>query len=365
MNKIAIITDSHFGARGDRQVLLDHFERFYSNIFFPEIEKRKIHTVWHLGDLVDRRKFVNFNTLETMKNVFLDPLLRKCNAHFVMGNHDQYYKNKISPNALDELLKEYTTDHYNNRFDCHVYTEPQVIDKCWGDITVIPWICEQTREAATKLIQEAHTRYCFGHLEMRGHQMSKGQYCHEGDDLADYSKFDMVLTGHFHHKSSFNNLHYLGAPYEMTWVDYEDSKGFHILDLDTGELEFIENPYRLFYKFVYNDTEKPFQKLLEEIEQKPHLQNGFVKVIVRDKTNEFLFDQFIDKLNAIGVSDLQVVEDHFHMDLEPDDVIIEQAQSTIEILHKYVQNHVHANVDIQELETLLKQLYDEAEVLRI
>ena len=40
--KIAIITDTHFGGRRGNKVFHDFFQKFYDNIFFPELEKRGI-----------------------------------------------------------------------------------------------------------------------------------------------------------------------------------------------------------------------------------------------------------------------------------------------------------------------------------
>jgi len=354
MTKIAIIADTHFGARGDKQALLDHMEVFYDQVFFPTLKEKNVAEVWHLGDLVDKRKGISFHTLATMKRVFLDPLALDADVYhtsFILGNHDMYYKNRVGPNALDELLSGYPFS---------VHTEPSIVD----GITVIPWICEETEKKARQLISGASTRFCLGHLELRDWEMDRGRFSHTGDDKEDYRGFDAVLSGHFHHKSSYNNIHFMGAPYQMTWTDYKDAKGFHIFDIDTGELEYIENPYALFHKFIYDDTERNVTQLLEEIEEKLQISDTFVKVIVRHKTNEFAFDSFIDRINSVGVADLQIVEDHRNIDLLSDDTIVEQAEDTLTILNNYIEG-MECHVEVAKLEYLLKSLYDEAEVLRV
>ena len=69
-----------------------------------------------------------------------------------------------------------------------------------------------------------------------------------------FRRFDIVMSGHFHHKSDDGQIYYLGTPYEIYWNDYEDPRGFHIFDTETRELERIVNPYRIFEKVYYDDT---------------------------------------------------------------------------------------------------------------
>ena len=86
--KIAIVNDTHFGTRSDSAVFLDHQERFFSEIFFPEIDKQSIKTVIDLGDTFDRRKFINFVTLDRVRKFFFDELAkRNIEYHAIVGNH--------------------------------------------------------------------------------------------------------------------------------------------------------------------------------------------------------------------------------------------------------------------------------------
>jgi len=58
--KIALLNDTHFGARNDSLIFDDFFHKFYDEIFFPYLKENNIKTLIHLGDVVDRRKFINF-----------------------------------------------------------------------------------------------------------------------------------------------------------------------------------------------------------------------------------------------------------------------------------------------------------------
>jgi len=69
--KIAIITDSHFGARNDNQNFNDFFYKFYENTFFPTLKERDITTCVHMGDVVDRRKYISFKTANDFRKRFI------------------------------------------------------------------------------------------------------------------------------------------------------------------------------------------------------------------------------------------------------------------------------------------------------
>jgi hypothetical protein len=72
---IAIINDTHFGARNDSPIFLEHFMEFWEQTFFPTLEERGIKRIIHLGDFMDRRKYVNFHTLHQVRTRFLEPLM--------------------------------------------------------------------------------------------------------------------------------------------------------------------------------------------------------------------------------------------------------------------------------------------------
>ena len=125
---MAILTDTHCGIRNSSEVFLDNAEDFYTNIFFPECEKRGVKQILHLGDYYDHRKFVNFKALNQNRRVFLDQL-RKNNMtmDIIPGNHDTYYKNTNELNALKECL-----GHYMN--EIHIVMEPTVMQ--YGSLSI-------------------------------------------------------------------------------------------------------------------------------------------------------------------------------------------------------------------------------------
>ena len=103
--KIALITDTHFGVRNDSQIFQMYFDKFLEDVFFPTLSEKNIKSLIHLGDLVDRRKYINYVTLRSVRTDFINRLADLAvDTHIIVGNHDTYYKNTNEVNAINELL---------------------------------------------------------------------------------------------------------------------------------------------------------------------------------------------------------------------------------------------------------------------
>jgi DNA repair exonuclease SbcCD nuclease subunit len=347
--KICILGDTHFGARGDSLDFHRYFEKFYDEVLFPYIKANDIEVIFQMGDLFDRRKYINFNSLHLCRQYFFDRCqILGVKVHTLLGNHDVAFKNTLEVNSTGLLLNEYENVEY--------YDDFQTVDFDGVSIDVMPWICDENEKEIFESIKKSKAQICFGHFEIAGFEMDKGNVCDHGLDKKALNKYDIVLSGHFHHKSSDGNITYVGTPYEMTWSDYNDPKGFHIFDTETRELEFVKNPYAMFNKVVYDDANTDFEYWNNY--DFSSLKDTYVKVVVLNKQNPFLFDHVIDKIYKMSVSDLSIVED-FSDTIILDDDIIDQAEDTITILNKYIDN-LELDVSSDKLKTIMRELYIEA-----
>ena len=349
--KLAIITDTHWGARGDSQIFLDYFKKFYDNVFFPYLDKHDIKTCIHLGDVVDRRKYINFKILNDLRTNFIERLWKKgIDTHIIIGNHDTFYKNTNNLNSLEEMFT--TSEGIQEPW---IYSRPTEVDFDGLSVLMMPWMCEENYEECLLSIEKTKSQILMGHLEVKGFEHQIGSWSIKGTEPAIFDKFDMAMSGHFHHKSDNGTIFYLGNPYEITWSDYKDPRGFHVFDTSSRTLEFIQNPYRMFRKFYYDDSKTTLETLMEK--DYSEYKNSYVKVIVQKKTNPFWFDTVLDKLYAEDVANLVIIEDFSNLELQGDD-IIDEAEDTLTILSKYV-NSLNMN-NKTELNTLMRDLYNEA-----
>lgn len=344
--KVAIITDQHFGARNDSIAFLDFFQKFYDNTFFTVLDDNNITTVLILGDTFDRRKYVNFYALDRAKKMFFDKLEeRGIRVHMLAGNHDTYYKNTNEVNSPDLLLVEYG--------NIDVISKPETIVIDGTPICMMPWICPENYQESLDHIKNTKAEICMGHFEIAGFAMYRGMESHDGLAKETFEKFDLVFSGHYHHRSSDQHIHYLGNPYELTWQDYNDPRGFHLFDISTRELEFICNPYRMFERIEYDDKGKdPIDLDVVELEQK------YVKLVVVNKTDFYKFDKFIQKLYNKGCHEIKIIED---MSEFQDGEIGEEInlEDTLSVLSHYVDS-IETDVDKEQIKTYMRTLYTEA-----
>jgi len=354
--KVAIITDQHFGARNDSIHFLDYYEKFYREVFFPSIISNNIDTVLILGDTFDRRKYINFYSLKRSKEMFFDRLAElNIQVHMLAGNHDTYFKNTNEINSVDLILKEY--DNIN------VIDTPQTIqleyEQHQYDICMLPWICSDNYDQSISEIKNTSATLCMGHLEIAGFTMHRGMKSEEGLSRELFRRFDMVFSGHYHHRSTQENITYLGNPYELTWNDFNDPRGFHIFDLSTRSLEFIQNNNVMFNRVIYDDKEKSISEITNM--DLSVYKNTYVKVVVINKTNPYLFDQFMNNLYNNNPIDVTIAEDYIDLtESMEDDNIIDQAEDTITIINKFIDSVENENIDNNKLKNVLKELYVEA-----
>ena len=344
--KVALITDQHFGARNDSVAFLDYFEKFYDQVFFPTLDQNNITTVLILGDTFDRRKYVNFYALDRAKKMFFDKLhSRNIQVHMLAGNHDTYFKNTNDVNSPDLLLREYD--------NIDVIDKPTTIKVDNIPICMMPWICPDNYDASMQEMKNTKADICMGHFEISGFSMYRGMESHDGLGKESFDKFDLVFSGHYHHKSDDGHIYYLGNPYELTWQDYNDPRGFHLFDLTSRGLQFIQNPNRMFCRLEYDDKEK------EPIDIRAlDLKSLYVRLVVVNKTDYYKFDKFIQTLYNKGCSDIKVIEDMSEFqDGEIDEEI--SLEDTLSVLTHYVDS-IQTDIDKDDVKTFMRSLYTEA-----
>lgn len=354
--KIVLLTDTHWGIRSDSVIYLDYFKKFYEEVFFPYIKKHKIQNFIHLGDLNDNRKKIGLLTLNRIRQDFLRPLseiMPPENCHFIVGNHDTFWKSTNSINFQKEIVSPYGFNVYES-------TQEVQINSC--KMLFVPWITPENREDSFSRIKKSKSHVCIGHFEFAGFEMYRGNIAKHGDDPKLFAKFHKVLSGHFHTKSNDSNIYYLGSKAQYYWSDYQDKRGFHVFDTETLELTFVENPFTLFDVIEYDED---FIKTLEIMDLDfSEYRNKYLKVRCIKRTNEQLFSLFLNRLESFNPLDVQVddqklvIREDSLNELETEEGVVD----TLSVFKTVIEKTYEDDDDVREdLMVKISELYTEAQ----
>ena len=344
--KIALLGDTHFGVRNDARHFHEYYEKFYSEVFFPYLEEHGIDTIIQLGDLFDRRKYINFLSLAESRRYFFDECKkRNIRLHALIGNHDIFWRNSLEINSPDLLLRDYD--------NITLWAKHGTLELDGAVFDMIPWMCNENENEIREFVSKSTSPYCVGHFELVGYYMQRGQVSHEGYEDVFLKNYDQVYSGHYHSRSASvdGKIAYLGTPYELFWSDYKDQKGFGVFDTQSNVFKFVTNQNRMFYKLTYDDTK-------ELDEDFSNLKNKYIKIVVVQKTNPQKFDTFMDDIYKMNPIDVTIVEDVNEMVNNEEDVV-DQAQDTLTILSNYIDQQT-IQVEPQKLKTVMRELYLEA-----
>jgi DNA repair exonuclease SbcCD nuclease subunit len=265
-----VIGDNHWGKKQFSKDLFESQLSLYKKQIIPYMQENNIKTIIHLGDLFDNRILIDISFLNDFIDKFLK-LLEENDITFItiVGNHDIYYKN-----TLDVSMIKYLDKFYNKII---------VIDKIISvnGITFMPWIINN------KDIPDDREKIIIGHFEFKNIDPH-----FDGDlDPKIFNEADLVISGHYHNSSKNKNILYAGTPYQLSFGEFGEVKGFYELDMrDSMEFKFIPNTInKMFLKVHYNNGEIVLKGIGEDKIFYKETINELIEIL-----NENIFKFIID-----------------------------------------------------------------------
>jgi hypothetical protein len=146
----------------------------------------------------------------------------------------------------------------------------------------------------------------------------------------------------------------------MTWSDYQGKRGFRILETETRELEWILNPFAVYHKIDYDDADMSIEDIAHL--DLTNINNSYIKVIVKNRTNAYIYDMFMNKLTDAGAVDVKAIEDSLNLEDAGVDEILDETKDTKDILHQYIES-IDTKVNKVSIQNLIDELYIEAQQL--
>lgn len=254
-NKIIILGDVHFDVGNGNQNILENQLEFFNNQLFPYMKENNIKTIIQLGDLMDNRNKVSVNVTHYLKKDFFDVMKREgISLYTLIGNHDIYHKDTREIHSLE--LFDIIYDNF------HIINDIQTLNISDKKLLIVPWVLPDEKYNFEDFLD---TNYIFGHFETNGVEMVKGINCNSSHAFGmDSFKGIKTFSGHFHLRRYYetSNIYYVGTPSQINWSDYNEQKGFHVLDIPSGNLEFIENIVSTKHiKIILNSEDKSIDVL--------------------------------------------------------------------------------------------------------
>jgi DNA repair exonuclease SbcCD nuclease subunit len=342
--KCVVIGDMHFGARGANTDLLEHQALFFSDLFSYLDSNKEIRSILLTGDVFDTRKSINIMIIDKFRQMFLSEAIKRDLSVFaVVGNHDLYYRETTAVNTLKTLLND-TVKLHPGCFT--VIDEPKDVSVDGTPFFMVPWVCKENHDAVLKAIKESKAKYALGHFEFDGFEMQRGQVMKTSHSHKDYSKFDLVISGHYHSKSKKDNVLYTGTPYELTWMDYADDKGFWVFD--DGDMSFIRNKNTLHNRIHYSDG---FAPDVGEVAGK------YVQLIIDRRIPDKELTSYLNALYAMKPYEIKVNENY--AESLSISVIDTKVKDTGELIRDYVMDSA-ITLDKDKMISMMQNLYRQA-----
>lgn len=347
--KVVIVGDTHFGCRNDSQIFHGYFKKYYE-WFFAAMKELGINTMIQLGDWHDRKKYSNFNSLHLCEDYFFKPLKESgFTAYILAGNHDVSFKNTNRVNSLDTYLTKFD----NVRV---ITQDTETVNVLGINCDFYPWINAENYSVAIDTAKSSTSKYAFGHFEFANFAMYQGHDSIEGMDHKLFSRYDKVFSGHYHTHSMKDNVIYAGTPYELNWSDWNDQKYVFILDMETGQIDYLPTPFTIHEKLFYDDM----NGVITDINN-IDITDKYVKIIVANKQNFYEFDRFLTAVNQLGAAEVKVIEENVSELVKT----VEEESLCFDDTPTLMESYINSIEDLSDerklkLQSLMKSLYIEA-----
>ncbi len=331
LEKAAIYTDIHFGARRDSIEHGEdclHFLRWFAEQCHND---PSIDHILFLGDYFDNRDRIKTSSLdygykgaEILNDIGL-PLWHLVGNHECGNRHNR------------DIISSLPFEQFSN---FTMVSEPIVVKEMGEHGAVLsPYLFEH-EYPSLRNFKGIPTLYI--HAEFKGFVVTgESRVMEHGPEHTDYKMFRRILSGHFHKHQIKDNVIYVGNPFATSYADAnQNNKGMATYEYKTDT--YTQIPWEAGPKFTTVDL----TDLLEN-PKKILIPSGRVKVKVdTDLTLEeanVLREKFQEKYNLREIT----LEESYSIDVE-----LSEDEKAIEELHLETTNEV-----IQEL---LKRIKDDA-----
>jgi exonuclease SbcD len=252
----AFITDTH---------LCDNTIDINKSIFQQTInicKEKGINKLFHGGDFInDRKTKQSYNTFSALNEILSMFDENNIELHGIPGNHSK----------IDYLSKDSWLDSFRFHPNFFLHSDTEYID-CFGfRFHFVPFFDEKGNyidylQKAISNIDVTKTNILLTHCGITGIKNNDGTEVINEIPIDLFLKFDKVMVGHYHEKSTLCNgkIIYFGSAFQANYGEGLE-KGITLLRED-GELEFIQLDFPKYFTVQF-DLDKQTTKEIDSITQ--------------------------------------------------------------------------------------------------
>lgn len=180
------------------------------------------------GDLFDQRGVIPTSCLDLLVETRQKWLEAGITHIDNIGNHDQEDRDgDVHPLKIFESF-----------LDWHVCSKPTYIEELgWA---IIPYT--HGLEAALKEVKAVKPKVLFVHAGIKSAFRNDKSRDTDGISIELFESFPRVFSGHYHFRHEVENVQYIGSPYQQSFAEAGQDKGFLLFNDKTGKITFHEIP---------------------------------------------------------------------------------------------------------------------------
>lgn len=274
VKKVITVGDLHSGRFDNSEEFLNDNIEFFDKFLFPIMAKyipEEVIVVL-LGDLFDNKQKIGTYTQSVILDK-IEELSKKCNKLIIeTGNHDTPFLDEIQHSAIKplRLIPNVTI----------VGKDPFILEEEGCPTLGFTSWCNSSEKLKKNLeaLREGGADYGFGHNSVYGFEHEGKSIEKKGHlSISDFAGFKTFFMGHIHKRQHIQNVRFTGSGLHCRAVEYKNLQvGIDVLDLATGEIEFIENNIspkfkRLNFLKLMDCPKNEFEKLIS---------NNFVTLVI-------------------------------------------------------------------------------------
>lgn len=286
--------------------------------FFIRLYRKEYEHVLILGDLFDNRRLDAVTIKVGTKCVRL--LSQAGQVYLVPGNHDTedaagMHNTLQFLEAIGPGVKVFKTGDTLEFGDTVLHAFPYLSAKKF--IAAV--------EETADILEEGKKHVALIHQAVKGAKQGEHDFPSEIPPSI-LSPFDLVLSGHVHHRQRIKNVEFVGSSYNIDFREANQLQGYHIFDTETLELEFVQSKlprFRVFteelgkfgkndYVIIFDPDEEPegtarmlVSKTKEEIDERKRLDVDVDKFTWEKAISSYVelqeTDLDADQLAALGL----------------------------------------------------------------